>query len=99
MTSNTSRVIGWLLDVIIEGNSAVIWIKTLGGRILELVDSCQPTFYILPKSEAAGVELLQILSQQDIKFHWENKFTDMLQQPSRSLHRMTAVMSRVLNCL
>ena len=83
MTSNTSRATGWLLDIAIEENHVVIWIKTLDGHILELIDSYQPTFYVLPKSEEAGVELLQILSQLNIKVHWEKKFTDIFEHGYR----------------
>jgi DNA polymerase elongation subunit (family B) len=83
MTSNTSRATGWLLDITIEENHVVIWIKTLDGHILELIDSYQPTFYILPKNEDAGVELLQILSYQNIKVHWEKKFTDIFEDSCR----------------
>jgi DNA polymerase elongation subunit (family B) len=83
MHSNSSRTTGWLLDIAIEENCTVIWIKTFDGHTLELVDSYQPTFYILPKSEEAGVELLQILSQLNIKVHLERKFTDIFEDDYR----------------
>jgi hypothetical protein len=81
--SNNGLATGWLLDITIEENCAVVWIRTLGGHTLELVDSYQPTFYILPKREEAGLELLQILSQLNIEFRWEKKFTDIFEDDYR----------------
>jgi DNA polymerase elongation subunit (family B) len=74
--------IGWLFDISIEHDQAVIWIKTADKKILKLRDSYHPAFYILPRSESDGLYLFQILSrqQQDIikKVSWEeNKFTNL----------------------
>src|SRR5919108_3223578 len=75
--------IGWLLDISIENEYAILWIKTEEDRqILKLRDSYYPGFYILPRNEPDGLYLFQILSrqqQQDMivkKVSWEdNKFT------------------------
>jgi hypothetical protein len=56
--------IGWLLDVTVDGNAATLWIKTIGGSILRLVDKHQPNLYILPTDERLGTELFYTLSQQ-----------------------------------
>ena len=58
--------IGWLLDISIENNDAVLWIKTEEDRqILKLRDSYHPGFYILPRNELDdGLYLFQILSRQ-----------------------------------
>ena len=71
--------IGWLLDVTIEQNRATMWIKTIGGKNLKLIETYQPNFYVLPKNEYTGAELFQILSQQPKikKVEWKNKFTDL----------------------
>src|SRR5437867_3454524 len=73
--------IGWLFDVSIQSDQAVIWIKTTYKKILKLTDSYQPSFYVLPRNETDGLHLFQILSrQQDIveKVSWEeNKLTDL----------------------
>jgi hypothetical protein len=73
--------IGWLFDVSIQSDQAVIWVKTSDKKILKLTDSYQPSFYILPRNESDGLYLFQILSrQQDIveKVSWEeNKLTDL----------------------
>jgi hypothetical protein len=37
--------IGWLFDVSIEHDQAVLWIKTTDNKILKLTDSYQPSYY------------------------------------------------------
>lgn len=49
---------GWILDVYIENNEVVIWIKTDSYQILRLIDKYEPSFYILPKSEKDGLEII-----------------------------------------
>jgi len=78
--------IGWLLDVSIEGDKAVIWIKTTDRKILKLTDYYNPSLYLLPNNESDGSQLLQVLSQQPIikKVKWdENKFTNLFDYASR----------------
>jgi DNA polymerase I len=84
---------GWLLDVSIEQNRAIIWIKTIEGSILKLSDTYQPNFYVLPKDEFASAALFQILSQETIvkKVEWEQKFTDLFDAESRGLKRLISV--------
>ena len=55
-----SRSIGWLLDISIEQNLAIIWIKTTEGNILKLIDSYQPSigslkYFYLPINRHSGV--------------------------------------------
>src|SRR5215469_17357481 len=70
--------IGWLLDVTVERNVAILWIKTIEQGILKLVDKYQPSFYILPRNEQAGIELFHILSQQSkTRVEWQSKPTDI----------------------
>jgi hypothetical protein len=57
--------IGWLLDVSIDNDHATLWIKTQEGQILKLKDSYHPGFYILPRNEADGLYLFQILSREE----------------------------------
>jgi hypothetical protein len=59
-----SCCIGWLFDVSIDHDQAVIWIKTADKKILKLRDLYHPAFYILPLSESDGLYLFQILSRQ-----------------------------------
>jgi DNA polymerase-2 len=78
--------IGWLLHVSIEQDKAVLWIKTVGKRVLRLTDSYQPFFYILPRNEYDGASLFHILSQQSIvkKVNWEeNKSTNLFEEYSK----------------
>jgi DNA polymerase elongation subunit (family B) len=75
-----SSCIGWLFDISIENDQAVLWIKTPDRQILKLVDSYQPNFYILPRNESDGLQLFQVLSQQDIinKVTWDDdKLTNL----------------------
>lgn len=70
---------GWILDVYIENNEVVIWIKTDSYQILRLIDKYEPSLYILPKSEKDGLEIIQILTDLPLvnKINWQNKFTDI----------------------
>ena len=71
------RSTGWPLDVSIEQNRATIWIKGSEAKILKLVDTYQPNFYVLPEDENTGADLFQILSQQSIvkKVLWEARIS------------------------
>jgi len=84
---------GWLLDVSVGQNRATIWIKTIEGIILRLIDTYQPSFYVLPKDEYASTDLFQILSQQSIvkKVEWENKFTDLFDYDRHGMKRLICV--------
>jgi DNA polymerase elongation subunit (family B) len=55
---------GWLLDIYIEDDKAILWIKTQDAKVIKLTDDYRPSFYILPKNEHDRKELLRILSQQ-----------------------------------
>ena len=77
---------GWLLDVSIEQDKAILWIKTEDRKILRLTDSYQSFFYILPRDEQDGHYLFHILSQQSIikKVSWEdNKLTNLFDEEER----------------
>ena len=77
---------GWLLDVSIEQDNAILWIKTVDKKILRLTDSYQPFFYILPRNKQDRHSLFHILSQQSIikKVSWEeNKLTNLFDEEDR----------------
>jgi hypothetical protein len=67
--------IGWLLDVSIEKDHAVLSIKTEeDGQILKLRDSYHPGFYVLSRNESDGLHLFQILSrEEEIAVRWGRK--------------------------
>ena len=69
---------GWILDVYIENNEAVLWIKTEEGKAIKLVDVYEPSFYIEPKSEENCSQIIQILSDLTLvsEVKWQNKFTN-----------------------
>ena len=84
---------GWLLDVSIEQNRATIWIKGSEAKILKLVDTYEPNFYVLPKDENTGADLFQILSQESIvkKVEWEDKFTDLFGYDGHGMKKLICV--------
>jgi DNA polymerase elongation subunit (family B) len=87
------RSTGWLLDVSIEQNRATIWIKGSEAKILKLVDTYQPNFYVLPEDENTGADLFQILSQQSIvkKVLWEARFTDLFDNHGYGMKKLICV--------
>ncbi len=70
---------GWILDVYIENNEVILWIKTQDSKILRLIDQYEPSLYILPKNEKAGEEIIQILSDLTVvgNVEWQKKFTSI----------------------
>jgi DNA polymerase elongation subunit (family B) len=74
-----TNCIGWLLDVSIDNNHAILSIKTEEGQVLKLRDSYHPGFHILPRNEVDGLHLYQILSrEEEISVRWEeDKHTDL----------------------
>jgi hypothetical protein len=87
---------GWILDISIEQNSAVIWIKSIEGNVLKLLDAYQPNFYLLPKDESAGSALYQMLSQESIvtKVEWVQKFTDIFDAENHGIRGLISVYTK-----
>jgi DNA polymerase elongation subunit (family B) len=85
-----TRYTGWLLDVYIEDDQAVLWIKTEEGNTLKLLDYYEPYFYIEPKSEKEGIELFQILKDMELvkELRWEQKFVNISNNVSQKLIRV-----------
>lgn len=75
----TQNCIGWILDVYIEHDQAIIWVKTQDGQVLRLIDDYDPAFYIRPKDEKSGDEIFQILSDLELvkEAKWDYKFIDI----------------------
>jgi DNA polymerase elongation subunit (family B) len=89
--------IGWLLDVSIDTDHTILSIKTEeDGQILKLRDPYLPGFYILPRNEADGTHLFQILSrEEEIAVRWEeDKHTDLFD--SRKTRKLIQVQLRSL---
>jgi len=57
------RSVGWLLDVYIDADEAILWIKTVEGASLRLTDRYRPDFYAEPASEARLEELEDALTE------------------------------------
>jgi DNA polymerase I len=54
---------GWLLDVYVQGNQAVLWLKTDTGRVVRLLDRYSPSFYVRPNGWAEECQLTQMLAE------------------------------------
>ena len=85
-----TRCTGWILDVYIEDDQAILWIRTEDGNTLKLIDCYEPYFYIEPKSEKDGMELFQILRDIELikELRWEQKFTNISNNVSQKLIRV-----------
>src|SRR5581483_68453 len=92
---------GWILDISIEQNRALIWVKTTEGNILRLMDKYQPNFYVLPKDELVGEALFQMLSQEPIvtKVEWAQKFTDLFDIANHVTRRLISVYTKSTHAL
>jgi hypothetical protein len=66
----TQTSTGWILDVYIEDNDAVIWIKTDQRQVLKLIDNYEPVFYIQPKNDKSGIEIFRILQDLELVRDW-----------------------------
>jgi hypothetical protein len=66
----TQTSTGRILDVYIEDNDAVIWIKTDQGQVLKLIDNYEPVFYIQPKNDKSGIEIFRILQDLELVRDW-----------------------------
>ena len=71
--------VGWLLDVSIDNDHVILWIKTEEGQTVKLRDSYHPGFYILPRNESDALRLIQILSreEEEIAVRWEYRRTNL----------------------
>ncbi|MDQ5869047.1 MAG: hypothetical protein M3530_04875, partial [Thermoproteota archaeon] len=92
---------GWILDVYIENDYAVLWIKTEDGKSLKLIDDYEPCFYIEPKSEQDGQEIFQILREIELvkELRWEHKFTSIHNHVSQKLIRVRTYLIHHYNLL
>ena len=69
---------GWVLDVYIEDNEAILWVKTEEEKVLKLFDNYEPVFYIQPKNENCEKEIFQILQDLELvkEIGWDYKLID-----------------------
>ncbi|HJT49972.1 MAG TPA: DNA polymerase domain-containing protein [Nitrososphaeraceae archaeon] len=77
--------IGWLFDVSIDSDYAIVSIKTEAGQILKLRDPYRPRFYILPGNDADGLHLFQILSrEEEIAVSWADRYTNLFDRTEQT---------------
>lgn len=83
----TQTCIGWILDAYFEYDQVVLWIKTDGCEVIRVVATYEPSFFLLPKTEKSGSELVQILADlepvKEVK--WEYKFIDINDRTKHNL--------------
>ena len=83
------KTVGWLLDVYINSENAVLWFKLENGEALRLVDNYTPDFYVEPKENAKAEELASTLFNHPNILHIlpEEKFTSVnMKETSVVLH-------------
>jgi DNA polymerase elongation subunit (family B) len=75
----TQKSTGWILDVYIEDNDAVVWIKPEQGQVMKLIDDYEPVFYIQPKNDRSGMEIFKILQDLELvkEIRWDYKLIDI----------------------
>ena len=77
---------GWILDVYIEGDEAVQWVKTVDGEAIRLTDRYRPSFYVKPCDGAEIEPLMSILETHPhiIEVKEEEKYTSLkMEYPSK----------------
>jgi len=82
------KTVGWLLDVYVNGEKAVLWLKSETGEAIRLIDQYTPDFYVEPK-RVDPEELTRILAEHPNILHVieENKFTSVnMKEKSLVLH-------------
>ncbi|MDG7035269.1 MAG: hypothetical protein JRM78_03500 [Nitrososphaerota archaeon] len=81
---------GWLLDVYVDGERAVIWIRTIEGETLRLIDSYRPFLYVEPVDRAAEQGLLYMLTEAGCTVEVEAKSTALGSSARKRLLRVEA---------
>jgi DNA polymerase elongation subunit (family B) len=58
------KIRGWIIDAYIQGDAAVLWVRTENGEAVRLTDDYSPSFYLKPKEDSheAIMELSALLS-------------------------------------
>ncbi|NWG08808.1 MAG: hypothetical protein HXX80_00590 [Nitrososphaerales archaeon] len=79
--------IGWILDVCVGGEEAIIWLRTEDGKVIKLKDEYHPSFYIQPKTTGQGERLSSLLKEQLCikKVEWADKYTNLTDQKRKRL--------------
>jgi len=54
---------GWILDVYVEDDRTVLWVKTADGRALRLTDRYTPSFYMKPRDDIMVEWLIKVLEE------------------------------------
>jgi DNA polymerase elongation subunit (family B) len=83
-----NRLEGWLLDVYIQRDKAVLWMKTEGGKVVRLTDKYTPSFYLKPKDTLDIMQLAALLETHPNVTHVEKerKYTSLSMERSDVLH-------------
>ncbi len=86
-----NREVGWILDVYIDEDEAVTWLRTVEDRTLRVTDAYHPGFYILPKTREGAKELFETLSGHPnvVTLAFEDKLTELGSHERKRLLRVT----------
>lgn len=82
------KVRGWLLEVGIREDRALLWIKEEGGGTMRLADRYLPELYVEPKGEQEGCELLRRLGEEGLEAGWEERRVSLSEARPRKLLRV-----------
>jgi len=82
------HVEGWVLDVYVESDEAVLWFKTGDGAAVRLTDRYTPNFYIKPKEGTEVDELISVLKTHPhiLEAEEETKYTSLKMDRSDIIH-------------
>ncbi len=85
-----NREVGWILDVYVQGDEAVTWLRTIEGQTLRITDAYHPSLYILPKTREDAKELFEALNRHPniVALAFEDKFTELGSHERRKLLRV-----------
>lgn len=93
--------IGWIFDLYVEGDEAIIWLRTEDGKVIKLKDEYQPNFYILPKTSEQGEGLLSSLKEEPSvrKVEWAEKYTNLSDRKRKRLLHVTLNSTANYKCM
>jgi len=83
------QVTGWVLDVYIQGDKAVLWVRTEDGKVLRLTDRYAPSFYVKPKDSSGIEELAALLRTHPNIILVEQVYSSMIKDVKNTYPRFT----------
>lgn len=91
------RVRGWLLEVGVKGDKALLWLKGEDGRARRLLDDYHPDLYVEPRGEEEGWKLLRELREEGVEGSWEERRVSLTEAAPKRLLRASFSSSEQLD--